>query len=615
MSGNPKAARWALFASFLMLAATARATDYYLDGENGSDKSPGTKPDAAWRTLEPLARLTLKPGDSVRFRRGSTFRGRLAFRGNGAKGKPITLTAYGEGPKPEILGSVRPGKWERHGGEVYKTVLPVATFWGKKRPCSVFEYPDGGVPKRLTRADGVPTKRGTFFFDPKTWTLYVVTRDGAPPGKRNVEVCVIEMLVDLRARSWIVIEDLTLLFGNCRHVVMRECKDILIRRCASMFVGYYGNPNICMLDKSERVAIEDCFLYENVNCGILFSRLATRCAVRRCVIVKCKGNDGVTLHVGGRRGDPAGLCGDHNVVEDNVIGLCPEESIDITSGDYHVIRRNICYGNGNPGIIVGHDSDHNLIENNICFGNRHAGIMISGQPAQGGRGENRVIGNLCFDNGFPAVEIQGRKTYVYNNTLLNSRNRVVVRINAAGRESVIRNNIIANLDPAIRPTCLHIIGGDPKQWALTFSNNLYYHAKNPKGPEIITNSKVRTFRYRPESFRKAFGQGQGSLVAAPKLVEKGAHYYFLGPDSPAVGAGADVGLPFKGKAPDLGWKQRGNEGSAPKYPEVLITGHDEAADDAAVLYLWGKVKRPPAPKPLPTKFPNPRKWARQRKRR
>jgi hypothetical protein len=65
-------------------------------------------------------------------------------------------------------------------------------------------------------------------------------------------------------------------------------------------------------------------------------------------------------------------------------------------------------------------------------------------------------------------------------------------------------------------------------------------------------------------------------------------YYFLTPDSPGIDAGTDVGLPFAGKAPDVGWKELGSEGTAPKYPPVLIDGKD---DEDIILYLWGKTQR------------------------
>jgi hypothetical protein len=132
----------------------------------------GTSPAKAFRSLSRLFGLTLKPGDVVRLKRGCIFRGRLVFQGNGAEGRPIRLTAYGDGPKPEILGSIRLTGWEKHDGLAYKHIVPADTFVGRKRIYSVYEYDDGEVPVRLLRAEAIPEKPGWFFFDQETSTVY-----------------------------------------------------------------------------------------------------------------------------------------------------------------------------------------------------------------------------------------------------------------------------------------------------------------------------------------------------------------------------------------------------------------------------------------------------------
>lgn len=63
---------------------------------NGSLQAP-------WNTLDALNALTLQAGDTVRLRRGSVCRGELTPQGSGEEGKPIRLTAYGEGRRPQII--------------------------------------------------------------------------------------------------------------------------------------------------------------------------------------------------------------------------------------------------------------------------------------------------------------------------------------------------------------------------------------------------------------------------------------------------------------------------------------------------------------------------------
>ncbi|NOY82672.1 MAG: hypothetical protein GXP31_16875 [Kiritimatiellaeota bacterium] len=581
-----------LTASFVPLFP-GHAAEYYFDSEAGADDNPGVSPERPFRSLEKLARLSLQPGDAVRFKCGSTVRGQLRFKGSGTRERPITVGAYGPGPKPTLLGSVRPTEWEHVRGELYRTRIPTRLFVGDRAVYGVFDSPPGKIPTRLegSRFDSSPpSQRNRFYFDDKNQLLYVITPSGRPPEKHHIEASVVTPIIDLAGQSWIVIEDLTLLFGNRMHISIRDCHDVIVRHCASLFVAFFGNPNITITRGSSRIRILDSFLYENCNCGIVLTDGATQCVVRGCTIVKGRSNDGVTCHSGprGKDGLPTHLAGDFNLIENNVIGLWPENSIDITSGDHHVVRGNICYSDRQSNIITGHGADHILIENNICFGSMRAGIMITENPKEGARGENRVIRNLVFDNQYPGLEIQARNTRVFNNTVVNSFRRPAVRINAHGRGSVLRNNLIAMLDREIPHPCLHFLRGTPTAFQVALSHNMFYHRADQLKPGIFfpAGRVIGTDdgRFTPEAFAARYGTGGASFAAEPGFDPKTPRYYLLTPKSPAVDSGVDVGLPFVGKAPDVGWKELGNAKDAPpRYPKVLIDGD---GDDTAVLALW-----------------------------
>ncbi|MBN1674300.1 MAG: right-handed parallel beta-helix repeat-containing protein [Kiritimatiellae bacterium] len=579
----------------LLAHAHAHAADYFFDSQSGADSNAGTQPTAAFKTLEKLAALSLEPGDTVHLKRGSEFRGQLRFKGDGLEGRPIRLTAYGTGPKPEILATVRPAAWERHDGDVYKVRLPAETFTGDRFVYGVFDYPRGGLPVYLEgnrRARKMPDGNGRFFFDAETMTLYVRTHDGKPPAEHALEVSVVTPLLGLAGRSWLAIDNIAFLFGNRSHWVFRDSHDIVIRDCASLYVSHFGNAPVSIGRQSHHIQLLNCFLYENCNGGVCITDGATRNTVRGCTIVKCRSNDGITCHSGGKdkNGVRQGITGDHNVLENNVIGHCPEESIDITSGDHHIVRGNICYGNGNPGIIVGHDSDHILIQNNICFGNRRAGIHVAGTAEEGARGHNTVVRNLVYDNGYPGLEIQAPYTKVLNNTVVNSRQRVAVRITEKATGSDLRNNLIVTTDRAIYHPSLQFMSGTPTQFGVTLSHNLFFHLRKPDGRVLQTKEG----NFAPADFLAKYRTGQGNAVQPPQFREEGDLRYFLAPGSPGVDAGADVGLPFKGRAPDAGWKEVGDEAAAPPYPPFLIG--DGENDEAEILYLWGKTEVTPKKK-------------------
>lgn len=84
---------------------------FYVDSEAGQDDHDGRTPERAWRSLARVNAAELASGDTIRFRRGGQWRGSL-IPVSGREGAPVTYTAYGEGPKPRLLGSVARNRLE-----------------------------------------------------------------------------------------------------------------------------------------------------------------------------------------------------------------------------------------------------------------------------------------------------------------------------------------------------------------------------------------------------------------------------------------------------------------------------------------------------------------------
>jgi len=88
-------------------APAAGAPGYYVS-PRGNDSNPGTSPAKGWKTPARVNRQVLRPGDRVLFERGGRFAGQLVPQGSGAlvdgKPVPVTIGAYGEGPRPRVDG-------------------------------------------------------------------------------------------------------------------------------------------------------------------------------------------------------------------------------------------------------------------------------------------------------------------------------------------------------------------------------------------------------------------------------------------------------------------------------------------------------------------------------
>ena len=116
-------AGWPVAVADAGMAPESRPRTYHVDASHGDDRHDGLRPESAWRSLERVNRASLMPGDRVRFRRGETWRGQLVPR-SGRPGAPILYGAFGDGPKPRLLGSVamdRPEDWHETAPGIWAT--------------------------------------------------------------------------------------------------------------------------------------------------------------------------------------------------------------------------------------------------------------------------------------------------------------------------------------------------------------------------------------------------------------------------------------------------------------------------------------------------------------
>ena len=87
--------------------APGSGTAYYVSNSGGNDGNSGLSPEQAWQTVNHVNMADLKPGDTVYFKRGDIWRGKVLFCKEG-----VTYSAYGEGQKPRFYGSSEHGAGE-----------------------------------------------------------------------------------------------------------------------------------------------------------------------------------------------------------------------------------------------------------------------------------------------------------------------------------------------------------------------------------------------------------------------------------------------------------------------------------------------------------------------
>jgi hypothetical protein len=99
------AAAFAIVLTALGCVAQGKGRRLYVDCSR-AQRGDGSM-QAPWNSLDPVNALTLGPGDTVHLRRGSVCRGVLSPKGSGAEAKPIRFTAFGEGPRPQIIADAK----------------------------------------------------------------------------------------------------------------------------------------------------------------------------------------------------------------------------------------------------------------------------------------------------------------------------------------------------------------------------------------------------------------------------------------------------------------------------------------------------------------------------
>jgi len=70
-------------------------TAYFVDSQTGDDSNDGLSDETPWSSLDRVNTMVFSPGDTILFKAGTSYYGRLAPRGSGLRGQPIVIGTYG----------------------------------------------------------------------------------------------------------------------------------------------------------------------------------------------------------------------------------------------------------------------------------------------------------------------------------------------------------------------------------------------------------------------------------------------------------------------------------------------------------------------------------------
>ena len=220
------------------------ATVYYF-ADNGSNLNNGLSPDKPKRDFYPLNNnLELKEGDVVLFKRGDTFRGTFPAKSG------VTYSAYGEGAKPIICGSLRDYAdaklWqETEYKNVYLCTVPINNagniIFNNSRVLGDYTQTLGKLQVlNLNDFSGVQDLNNDLDFhcDLENKKLYLYSTEGNP-GDRfdSIDICEAGNLINIRGKKDIVIDNIHFTLGGSHAVGAVNANNLTVRNCLFDWIG------------------------------------------------------------------------------------------------------------------------------------------------------------------------------------------------------------------------------------------------------------------------------------------------------------------------------------------------------------------------------------------
>ena len=525
----------------IFISTSVLATTYYVDATNGADDYDGLTDFSAWKSIAKVNASRFNPGDHILFKRGEVWREQLTVPSSGTPNDMVVFGSYGAGEKPIISGSNVITHWSIDSGLIYWISLD----WICKQL-----FQDG---KRLERKeDKSELVMGSWYQDPLTKTLFIITQDGTNPSQFLIEAAKRSYGIYLHGKSYILIDGLAIKQTNDKGAIFidHNSNGNIVTNCEvfysygiGMFIDYYSNNNRLLNNK------------------VSFSHYAEgnyQFYASNGIMVRDSSNG--------------------NTLSGNECFSNYGSGVFITNASNNLIEKNRIYDNGAGGIDINDSqSNNNLVKDNVVYrnglidtdeqgisffnagiGNVARGNVVSEQKGGPDDGAgisidttaNQVIveKNIVFNNVGHGLIIWNSKNGVFRNNTSYANGKAGIYVGGKDSpSSQIINNIAMNntafqfvLNPETADAGGHVV-----------SNNNFFKAGDQS--PIYFNIKS----YSALDFKSAF-PGSVTYQVDPVFVSP-PQDFALSSSSPCIDKGVDVGLPFTGANPDIGAKEFGEK--------------------------------------------------------
>jgi hypothetical protein len=482
------------------------ARTFHVDADRGDDARSGLRPDRAWRSLRRVEAERLRPGDAVLLKRGGRWEGGVAPAGDGTLTRPVTLGAYGEGPRPVIDGIHRDA-----------VALRDASHWVVRDLALTSDpaYGRCGLQAQATRKGRRPSDLRVF---------NVVAFDNGGPGIN------IAFAGEGDGYDGVLVEN-CLAFCNGGEGIniygrnRRGCRNAVIRRCTAY--ENRGSPGAgLMISAGENGLIERSRAYNNVSINI-WTWNARNITIRRCEAFRGHESDagGFDLDYG-TEACTIEYCYAHHDEGPGFLlmgsGRATDEGF-ASQSRYDLLRYCVTEDDASP-IPVDQTFEHGLVHNNLSIvrGRGRAALGFAGHPLKPGD---------ATSGGWPA------DTFAFNNIVIGREGAGGAHVDdyAATQGNRLDYNLYFVPD-GLAPVA---------RWGGRMNGSNFWTG------EGTDDSKPATACATLDSFRSVSGQEAHGVQGDPGFASVGAGAYgrlplaaySLSAASPAAHAGCPPALP------------------------------------------------------------------------
>ena len=243
---------------------------YYISYK-GDNKNDGRSPETPWKDFYRIGETI--PNSTVLFERGGVYRGRFVAKSN------MFYGAYGEGPKPQLLGSKInysvPEMWVDEGDNIWSITYEKSQDVGN----IIFDH--GVVSAMRCFLKSELDSDYKYYYDREEKKTYLYFSKGNP-ALYHAEIDITDLghapnIIDIpTGRSSITIENLCLKYGNFAIHVSGYSEGITMRGCEMGFIGgcavsdlsvRWGN-GVEIWGSAYNAVIENCWVYQCYDAGI-----------------------------------------------------------------------------------------------------------------------------------------------------------------------------------------------------------------------------------------------------------------------------------------------------------------------------------------------------------